>query len=266
GVLNLNNNLLHLGNTKLSGSEVRVTGTLNADGRNIGVAADAVFADGGTIDFKTGDSGLSMLGRTLVQKGAWFAGSGTMRNGTPGHMTLADGVETNFVDLANDGLLDIGGSTGVATVHDFANETAGVLEIDIGGYLLGETYDHLIVGGAAFIDGTLGVNLLIDEFGPGDPLPAIGDEFIILTSFEGVSGEFADVPPTYAGGKEYGWEVLHNPHDVTIRLASIAVTNVPEPTAVALGAIAASVALLAKRGNRRAALKPRRAESGRQTA
>lgn len=240
GVLNLSNDFA-LGNTKLAGSEMRLTGTLNADGPLIRVTADAVFADGGEISFQTGESSLEMRGRTLVEAGAVFLGEGVLRNSGQGHMTLADGVETDFADLANNSLLDIAGGTGIATVDDFENQANGTLGIDIGGYLLGETFDHLMVAGEATIDGALGVDLLVDEFGPGNPLPVIGDEFIILTSLDGVSGQFADVLPTYALGHEYGWEVIYNPHDITIRLESISVVSVPEPCGVALAAVAATL-------------------------
>lgn len=46
---------------------------------------------------------------------------------------------------------------------------------------------------------------------------------------DGVMGEFDFDPISFSDGSQYQWEVLYNPHDVTLRLARI--SAVPEPEA-----------------------------------
>ncbi|QEG38014.1 PEP-CTERM sorting domain-containing protein [Bythopirellula goksoeyrii] len=233
GTLNLNNNL-PFGATRVSGSAVEISGELSINGSDIRVDADATFAPDSTTRFITNDSSLIMRRETRVEAGATFVADGLLGNAAAGHMTLYDGVSTDDVGLSNAGLLDIDDAAGIVAVDRFENTSTGTLAIDIGGYLLGDEFDHLQVAGEAAIDGALMVDLLLDEFAF---YPEIGDEFMILTSLGGVSGEFANVLPTFAEGSVYGWEVLYHPHDVTIRLAKVG-PAVPEPGSLAMVAFA----------------------------
>lgn len=235
GVLSLDNNV-PFGTVRLAGSAVRLEGVLNVEGAAAGVSADAVFAALSETSFSAPEASLVMSGRTRVEDGALFFGEGTVGNSASGQMTLDDGVSTDEVGLANQGLLDIDDEIGIATVDRFQNLAEGVLAIDLAGHVLGDSFDHLMVAGAAEIDGTLSVDLMTDEGGTPLFTPALGDEFMIMTSLGGVSGEFSTVLSTEAGGNVYGWEVLYHPHDITIRLANI----IPEPAGLVsvVGAIA----------------------------
>ncbi len=235
GELNLNNDL-HLAVDRLTGSDVELEGHLSVDGPNIGVDASALFASDHTTTFVTAESSLFMRQVTRIEAGASFVGDGLLSNSSTGNMTLEDGVNTDNVGLFNAGFLRIEDRAGIVTVDRFENHTDGTLAIDVGGHLLGDEFDHLQVAGAAELDGTLAVSLLFDDFENPLFLPEIGDEFMILTSLDGVSGQFTDVLPTYAAGNVYGWEVLYHPHDVTIRLASVGAA-VPEPASLALFAL-----------------------------
>ena len=163
-----------------------------------------------------------------------------MHNGIGGEMLLHHGVTLDNVGLVNQGLLGIRrfGPTdqaGLVSVDRFTNDSQGTMQFRLGGYVLGDEFDHVAVtGGAATLDGLLEV-LLTDD-GDGLFLPQIGDEFIILTAIGGVTGQFINDPVSAAAGKLFHWSVLYHPNDVTLRLADI---SVPEPSSVTLAALGA---------------------------
>ncbi len=211
---------------RLAGSHMRLNGDLNLN-RLAGIAADATFANGSTLNFAHATTALRMNGTTRVEAGAVFTGPGTLRNGPTGQMTLASGVSLGQVGLVNENLLAVGDSAGIATVDRFENLADGVWNVELGGYLAGAEFDLLVVGGgAALLDGMIEVELI--DSGGGLFLPMIGDEFTILTALSGVTGEFIHDPVSMAAGLTFHWSVLYNPNDVTLRLTDV---TVPEPSA-----------------------------------
>lgn len=233
GTLNVSNDL-PFGATRLAGSKIWLKGTLNVDGSDVRVDADAAFGDGSITTFADTASSLSLRQHSRVYSGAEFVGDGLLQNAATGLMILNDGASTSNVGLRNAGVLDIDDEIGIVSVDRFENTATGTLAIDLNGYLLGEEFDHLQVAGSALLDGTLAVDLLTGGLiGDGLFAPQLGDEFLILNSLDGVDGEFTNVLPTVGDGNVYGWEVLYHPHDVTIRLASVGAV-VPEPTSIAL--------------------------------
>ncbi|QDT67285.1 hypothetical protein MalM25_01820 [Planctomycetes bacterium MalM25] len=228
GEMHLGGNIAFYVN-RLAGSPMRMTGELEVSSK-AGISADTTLAAASTTTLQDANDQLRFTGVSRVEAGAGFVGWGDLVvGGASGHLTLDDGANTVDVGLVNQGLLDVDDRAGIATVDRFTNGVNGTLAIDLGGHLIGDEFDHLLVAGVAEIDGVLGVDLLADEFGVPTFLPQVGDEFMILSSQGGVSGAFAGVLPTIAGGMAYGWEVLYHPHDVTIRLASVG-SAVPEPT------------------------------------
>ena len=220
-----------------SGSDVRIAGAVNVDGTDIRVDANTEFAPGSVTTFVDSASGLSMRQHGRVMAGAEFVGDGLLRTALTGSLTLDDGANTSNVGVFNLGHLDIDPETGIVAVDRFENTATGTLAIDLSGHLLGEEFDHLQVTGEALLDGTLAVDFLTEGLvGDGLFIPEIGDEFLILTSLDGVTGEFTNVLPTIADGNAYGWEVLYHPHDVTIRLDSVG-PAVPEPASLVLLAV-----------------------------
>ena len=209
---------------RLFGSTVRVSGEVNLN-RLAGISADATFTNSSTLSFENAATALRMNGTTQVESEAEFVGEGILRNGSTGHLTLASGLSLGQVGLVNDGLLDVGNSPGIATVDRFENSDNGVWHVELGGYLAGSEFDLLLVGGgSSLLDGLLEVSLI--DTGSGLFLPEIGDEFKILASVGGVSGQFLNNPVSHAAGKAFHWLVEYNSNDVTLILADIVV---PEP-------------------------------------
>ncbi len=245
GTLNLNN-ILPFGTTRLAGSKVWLAGELNVSGTDIRVNADTRFASGATTNFGTPSSSLGMQKKSYIDAGATFVGAGTLTNRTTGEMTLADGVTLDETGLVNQGLLSVGDSPGIASVDSFENTATGTWIVDIGGHLAGDEHDLLQVTGSfdALLDGLLGVELI--DAGSGLFLPEIGDEFTILTSVADVSGTFDADPVSLAAGKVFQWEVLYNPHDVTLKL--VAIENiVPEPSTALLLSVWSLAGVLRRR-------------------
>jgi hypothetical protein len=219
---------------RVNGSPVAIGGTLNLSGTKVEIASDVYFTSWATVNFASANSELRTRGYTYVGP-ADFNGAGTLRNGLGGEMRLDDGASLDEVGLVNQGVLRLAGfneAPALASVDRFANDDLGTLQIRLGGYALGDEFDHLLVtNGEATLDGVLDVQLFDD--GDGLFLPEIGDEFVILTSAGGVSGQFLNDPVSHAGGRDFRWSVLYHPFDVTLRLAEIDGV-VPEPATVSL--------------------------------
>ncbi len=233
GEMNLSN-ALNLGVYRVHGSEMRVTGDLNIDG-TVGATADIVLDSPALVSFADPDAVLYFAGMTWVEQNATFIGDGTLHNLAGGELALADGAALNDVDLFNEGIFRIGDSAGFASVDNIDLMTDGIWALQIGGYVSGDEFDHLLVGGGASLDGFLDVGLI--DSGLGLFAPEVGDEFTILTSVDGIGGAFAVDPVTFSNGREYQWEVLYNTHDVTLRVANISVPE-PAPASMLLVAMA----------------------------
>lgn len=135
---------------------------------------------------------------TIARTGNFVQTAGT----TTVHGTL---IATGLIDiqggtLAGDGTVSTavtnasivapGTSTGVLTMNSGYTQTApGLLKIEIGGTTPGSSYDRLVVGGVATLNGTLSI-----EFVNGF-VPTIGQSFTVMTYGSRV-GDFAslDVP------------------------------------------------------------------------
>lgn len=231
GTLNLENNL-PFGATRFAGTKIWMIGVTNVSGTDIRIDADAAFGAESTTTFDDANSSLTMRQHSRVYSGAQFVGDGLLQNAATGHMILDDGASTDDVGLRNSGLLDIDEAAGIASVDSFENAASGTLLVDVGGYLPGNEHDLLqVTDGETMLAGSIEVSLI--DAGSGLFLPEVGDEFTVLTSVGEVLGSFSNDPVSVAPGKEFQWEVLYHPHDVTLRL--VAIDNVvPEPTALLL--------------------------------
>ena len=214
-------------------------GAVNIDETKVEIGADVNFRPGSSLNFASAASQLRMRGTTYLFQEAEITGEGTLINGLGGEMWLDRGVSFGDAGLENHGLLllrsiDAPDFGGLAAVDRFVNDDDGTLRIAVGGYVLGEDYDHLMVtDGTASLDGLLEV-LMFDA--DGAPFaPQAGDVFPIITALGGVVGAFDNDPVSQFDGKTYHWVVDYTSHQALLRLAEIVV---PEPAGAVLVAIA----------------------------
>jgi len=134
-------------------------------------------------------------------------------------------------DLVNSGgTLAPGSSTGLTTVEgNYVQESAGTLEIEIGGTGSGQ-YDVLVVTGTAAMAGTLDV-MLIDEFSPRG-----GDAFNIL-DWSDVTGAFDTIKLPDLGSLTWNTSCLYTTGEFSV---------VPEPATISLLALG-GLAMLRRR-------------------
>lgn len=126
-------------------------------------------------------------------------------------------------DLKNLGSVSPETSPGMLSISGSFSQTAdGILDIDIAG---SASFDKLQVIGPAMLGGDLNISLL-------DYVPALGDEFPILTASGGVSGRFASLQlPNLSGGLHFN--VIYAPTHVALTVSAL-----PEPKGVTTVAFA----------------------------
>lgn len=247
GEMNLSTvNIIPFSINRLAGSPMRLTGELNIDHR-VGISAPTKFDSQSITNLPDADTVLSLHGMSTIRAGATFNGIGTINNTSDEGLRLEDGADLDEVGLVNSGLLQIGNSPGSASVDRFENTDEGTWNVEIGGHIAALEHDLLIVtDGETLLDGLIDVDLI--DAGSGLFLPEIGDEFTVVTSVVEIMGEFVNDPVSFAAGHTYHWDVLHHPHDVTLRLVDITV-GVPEPAAISLAAIGVVAFVTRRRRN-----------------
>lgn len=221
--------------TRVAGSRMIVHGDLNVTGGIVQITADTSLIDG-EVSIANGAT-LRMLGRTTVDSATTAFGAGVLENGPGGEMVLEPGVGL-AVGLTNNGSFRIGeDEPGIALVHRFVSGADASWDVDVGGPGGGAGHDRLIVyGGSAALNGMLNVSLI--DLGAGVFMPSVGDEFLLLTTFGGVSGKFINDPVSHVGALTYEWSVVYDASTVSLRLDNI----VPAPGSVVLAGIGALIA------------------------
>jgi len=140
-------------------------GTLNASAVTVNQYGTFTYSDG-------------ELNTDVFNNYGEFIGSGTINPYT------GDGA----VSFMNSGTLKPGNSPGTLTINgDYFQSSEGILEIELGGYDQGDSYDFLAINGTASLGGTLNL-VLWDNFTPTD-----GQTFDILYAAGGLTGEFASI-------------------------------------------------------------------------
>ena len=175
------------------------TGAVDVDGLGSELRCLELFVGGSPLA-SGGDGILSVRNEGVVTALAhatvWPTGEILLDSGDLDATCFNEGVvrgEGKSRDLVNDGRVEPGGPVGRLTVRgDFVQRSAGVLELDVNGFVPGVDHDVLEVVGHARLSGTL---RLVP--GPGFQ-PQCGQRFRVAR-WGSVSGEFTSIDVTGSG-------------------------------------------------------------------
>ena len=182
------------------------TGNFIKDTAGTTTTMDIPFTNDGTVDVIAG-SLIFQQGMDNGEDVVIDLGGGTLDPGETLNLESGDsliGSGTLAATLVSSGTVSPGDSPGNITVQgDYTQQSAGVLEIQLGGTTAGTEYDQLTVTGTATMAGTLNVSM-IDGF-----IPQVGDSFTVLP-YGSRSGGFnaLNLPDGYRWGIDYGYPGL----------------------------------------------------------
>ena len=181
---------------------------------------------------KTGAGTLTLTGANTYTGGTFInAGALALQGGSMGTTTVASnaflrGNGSVNGNLINNGTVSPGFSPGVILVAgNFTQGAGGTLVMEFASAI---SFDQLLIGGTANLDGTLQLDIL-GGFNPA------GQSFTLLTATGGVSGAFTAI----TGSAAVTANVTHNPNNVTVSFTQTAFTSfalTPNQTAVAAAA------------------------------
>ncbi len=118
--------------------------------------------------------------------------------------------------LTNGARLVPGGSQAAGPFNltgDLLLQPTSTVAIDIGGPLAVSQYDQLTVDGAATVDGRVAVEVV------GNFFPAVGQEFVIATASEGISGLFTGVDNV--NREDIVWSITETANEVVLTVSDI---------------------------------------------
>lgn len=210
GHLNINHDgpgttILSAPESNLAGIIKISVGTLLVNGRIVGSEKQVLLDEEEIIVERT-------AGTTVVENGGTLGGIGFIEGKTTVRGILSPGIGVGILEFGTDLIL----------------ESSGTVTMELGGEVRGVDFDGLDVAGELLYAGTLKL-LLRDGF-----QPVVGDMFDLFDGFETYSGTFADIEfsePGYAGAFDPETGVL-------------SITQVPEPGAFALVALAGAATSL----------------------
>lgn len=208
------------GNTVAVGDGAELTvQRLNISGTGNSMDLD----DGGTLrirdNFNAGMAGFNFGSNSTLAVEGSVSGLGILEEGRR--------LETPSIlgDLEVRGTLAPGNSPADSRLDgDLFLTESGVLEMELGGYQLGDEYDHLAVGGDATLRGMLIVSL-IDRFTPTN-----GASFDLFDWEGAVDGTFDIQAPTLAGDLEWDTSRLYTDGTLSV---------IPEPATLGIMALVA---------------------------
>ncbi len=186
----------------------------------------------GAVQF-TGSYGLTYIqtdGQTVLNGGNLDLVSGAVYDMQGGKLT---GAGTVFGDVENTaGSVEPGLPVGRLTVNEtYTHATNASMTVTLGGLAPGTLHDQVVVNDTADLQGG---ELIVETDGVFVPQP--GQEFVILTAANGVTGTFGTVPDP----EDY--TVIYNPNDVTLK---VPVPAVPASSIWAQGLLAVLLMLVA---------------------
>lgn len=150
---------------------------------------------------------------------------GSVRTFLGGTLTGSGTINANVFN-ARGGNLEPGNSPGQMSIAgDYLQDADSALSIEIGGALVG-AYDQLIVGGTAYLNGSL--NLTLYDPGGGVFAPQAGDSFDVLTA-ETLDGRFSTLNQAPLAPRLV-WNIAYLTDAVgSTDVVRLSVTAVPEP-------------------------------------
>jgi autotransporter-associated beta strand protein len=189
------------GNNTFAGSLTIESGELAVDGTSgaIDGASSVVVESGAKLALRGG----------LIRTPSLVAATGSIFQFTGGTLKVND-VTGNLVNSG--GNFAPGMSTAISSISQGFTQSAGVLQIEIGGVNPGTGFDKLQVGGSALLGGALQVQLL-NGFSP-----LLNQSFQVLTADDGIAGMFgANLLPVLPAG--LAWQVVYRTNGVTLNIA-----------------------------------------------
>jgi hypothetical protein len=145
-----------------------------------------IVPSGASAAWTSGTITVANAGAVDLFPGATFGSAGNTSTLSLNGGTL-EGSGTVNANVSNNGQVNPGGTAfvGVLAINgNYSQTSSGILNIDIGGLILGSQFDQLNVSGSVGLDGTLNVNLLTPFTG------VCGSSFPVLT-FVSRAGDFA---------------------------------------------------------------------------
>ena len=223
------------GSTWTENSSMYVGGTAAGNGGTgtLNVSNGAALSVANTLKIWSGDDAVNFSGGTIAANTIDISSGGAFNftGGTLHTVTFKGNL------LNQGGTLAPGSSPGLTTVEGNYTQSAGILDIELGGRARGTQYDALNVMGSLTLGGTLNVSLW-NGFNP-----ALSDTFNIL-DWGSVHGLFSTINlPLLSGNLQWDQSRLYTTGEIGV---------VPEPSVLALvlGAGAMGVLALRLRGFR----------------
>ena len=212
------NGSMDVGGTAFWGpTDLQGTATIYQNG-TLNVTGPGGRIHGGGMRFQNGSPTTIFFGADLeahslvrVDKGAALNGAGDLVV-VEGGLLFAEDDAIVDVDVVNHGTVQVGSifdnSAQLEFADDYAQTSTGTLKIDLAGHFTSQ-YDRLIVGNDGVLDGMLDVSLR------GGFVPSLGDDFLVLTTSDGLTGTFAntDLPALNTG---LTWDLDYSPFAVTL--------------------------------------------------
>ncbi len=191
--------LILRGNDSFGGQLTVNGGSVVVDGASAAISGASGVVIGGGANLTLSNGG-RISSHANVSVSGTLAGSGSI---------------TGSVNVLSGGHVapGLGAGAGVLSTGAVAFNSGAGLDIGIGGLGYGTQYDSLMVNGAALLDGVLNVSLL-NGF-----TPKIGDDFLILSTSQGVFGHFSSLnAPALQGA---AWQISYtNPSFIDLTLVA----------------------------------------------
>jgi autotransporter-associated beta strand protein len=200
-------------------------GTLRINGGKLGVRGGGATVTGAAAIVIGADGELTLDGGTIdvplldnSAGGVFHFEGGSLRADQIIGNVFNDGASLSAAQITGNldnhgGTLASGPALSQKRIHGHFGQTKGILQLGIGGSMIGDS-DQLTIDGVASLGGTLAIRPAAGF------VPSVGQSFEFLTAAGGINGTFDDVLfPTFAGIQ---WHVVYGPGSVVLMIDSAA--------------------------------------------